>query len=155
MYKSIKELKAQKPSERAQFALDALEEMEKSDLYRVDMGIYHNFTESICFACLGGAAAIKAIKGSFKERTEIIGQYQLRLILDVGVKSEVHFFVDFEDSINSLRMGDVGDAFGLMGYSEMLGDRFNRVIADYMNVSPELFKKDFRKLIKDLREAGY
>jgi hypothetical protein len=148
---NILELEAQTPSQRAQFALDALEEAEKSPLYVVKMNIYHDYTEGKCFACLGGLAAIKAIQGDFQSVFPVVGQCDLYNRLDYETASHI---IKFEDSINSLRMGSIDLFFDYMGLDYSAGALFNRDVAGYYS-DPLKFKKDIKEITKHLQSEGY
>lgn len=149
----LEKLKAQTPSQRAQFALDALEEAEKSPLYVVKMNIYHDYTEAEgkCFACLGGLAAIKAIQGDFSETFPVVSQTGLYSLFDYKTAT---YIIKLEDSINSLRMGSIDLFFDYMGLDYSAGALFNRDVAGYYS-DPLEFKEDIKKIIKHLQSEGY
>ena len=151
MKSSILELKAQTPSQRAQFALDALEEAEKSPLYVVKMNIYHNYTQTQCFACLGGLAAIKAIQGDFSKTFPVVSQTGLYSRLDYETAT---YIIKFEDSINYLRMGSIDLFFDYMGLDYSAGALFNRDVAGYYS-DPLKFKEDIKEITKHLQSEGY
>jgi hypothetical protein len=153
MKSSILKLKAQTPSQRAQFALDALEEAEKSPLYVVKMNIYHDYTEAEgkCFACLGGLAAIKAIQGDFQSIFPVVTQSGIYNRLDYETAS---YIIEFEDSINSLRMGSIDLFFDYMGLDYSAGALFNRDVAGYYS-DPLKFKEDIKEITKHLQSEGY
>lgn len=151
MFLTIEQLKAQTPSQRLQFALDALIEMEQSTLFRVDMGTYHSYDAKqgdggICFACLGGAAAIKAIKGNFNE------------LVNWGCTHEASnaagdlFIKEFEYSLDYARRGEIGNYLKMFNM-ECGKIEKNYVVVDYMD-SPEDFKDDMKSIIKLLKENG-
>lgn len=152
MITTVEELKAQKPSQRAQFALDALEEAERSELFEVDMSHYHCFNYSKCFACLGGLAAVKAIQGDFKRLFKVSTQSELKNVLDSP--DEVEFIINLEDSLNSFRLGYIGSYFAQMGIDSSHGERFNRVVPDY-HTNPYRFKFLLNDIVRQTRERGY
>lgn len=144
----IEELKKQTPSERLQFALDALEEMEKSDLYRVDMGTYHTYSDGVCFACLGGAAAIKAINGGFNT----VVRWQTT---DNAAHSsdDWSFTKNLEYSLDYARQGQLSD------YLEYFERPLSWYIIDDFDVEeyridPSRFKQDIREMIAYLKNKG-
>lgn len=152
MITTIEELEAQTPSQRAQFALDALEEAEKSELFEVNMSHYHCFNYNKCFACLGGLAAVKAIQGDFKRPFKVSTQSELKNVLDSP--DEVEFIINFEDSLNSFRLGYIGSYFAQMGIDSSHGDRFNQVVPGY-HTNPDRFKFMLNDIIKRMKERGY
>lgn len=140
------QMAAQKPSERILFALDALEEAEKSPHFEIDMHRYHTIANDtgICFACLGGCASIKLLKGGFdtKFTNEDVPDFK---------QSDV---VRYEKSLNALRIGEVGLSFQIMNLDRGEGACYDRHITQYYN-NPEQFKVDMLKLVNDLKEDGY
>jgi hypothetical protein len=152
MITTIEELEAQTPSQRAQFALDALKEAEKSELFEVNMSHYHCFNYNKCFACLGGLAAVKAIQGDFKRPFKVSTQSELKNVLDSDF--EVGFIINFEDCLNSFRLGYIGSYFAQMGIDSSHGDRFNQVVPDY-HTNPDRFKLVLNDIVRQMRERGY
>ena len=54
------------PSERIEFALEAMKEIESTGGHGIHMGTYHSVRLNDCFHCCGGAAALK----KFVKKTE-------------------------------------------------------------------------------------
>lgn len=145
-------MKREKPSERLQFALDALIEAEKPEApVKPDMYFWHkidSFDNSKCFACLGGLAAIKRFDLDYKA-----GDGESEAVCSSS-KYDLKTVDDYELSLNNFRTGIVSIAFGHMGIPEDEGQPFNRSITSYHR-NQEQFKDDIRQLIKDLQAAGY
>lgn len=138
-------MRTEKPSERIRYALQALQEFAAQPNCYVDMSTYAK-TDTIngkpaCFACLGGAAAIKRRK-LYNPKTgrlkSIPGRYA------------------YEQSLNHFRLGSVGTGFDLMGLPYEEGKRFDRYIPAYQYLTdPKKFIRKMEKLANDLEKAGY
>lgn len=143
----ITSIEAEKPSERILFALQALEEFEKPDSkVRPNMTkFFFKNSEGICFACLGGMAAIKR----FNLDIDQIHIYSDRYLY--VQKSILH---DYEESLDSARLGWISYMFKEMGLPPNQGGLFTRSITDYKE-DPVAFKQELRQLAADLEKAGY
>jgi len=128
-----------KLSDLIELALGDLIKCERSPKYKIDMGNWHHPRLDKCFICLAGA---------------IIAQS-----LNVDVKTD-YYPSDFNDfterrlnALNFLRGGNVGFAYSTLDERRKLTHFLDRSIISYED-NPGKFKRQMRKLARDLREAG-
>ena len=130
-------------------ALDDLIKCERSDKYLIDMGTWYapdyytaedNFERSKCAICLAGAVMAKRLGNGDKERSPKNYRGNNRGVLY---------------ALDHFRCGDVHRGFKSLNLSRYwVGTKFNRVIVNYSD-DPGKFKRDMRKLSRDLAEAGF
>jgi len=171
-------LKNEKPNERIKFAIEALKEFMQLDNTVVHMRVFHNTIKrdssdkTVCFACLGGAAALKkygiindrnaidstramadfAIENGFGSELEIDHDARLRLFI-----SEANVY---ENSLDAARLGDVESMFSLMGFAKNRSDieagfNLSRLMPEFDEENPEEFFCALETLAKDLEKAGF
>lgn len=133
------------PSVRLATALDDLIAFEQLPYCHVDMYCFHENKGGVCFACLGGASSIMRLDPMARPAT--------RLALECGGVSG-YDLKQFEVSLDAFRVGHVSYAFQCMGLDKNDGFKFNRDITDYHKYR-EGFFRDMRKLVDDLKEAGF
>ena len=138
------------PSGRVLFALEALKEFAAKACCVVEMEDYHYYDDDTCFACLGGAAALKhydIIEDDYKAIDDIAD-----IAAKAGVeKLEVY---RFETSLDCARIGYIATMFHWMKLPPREGDKYKRVIADY-HKDREAFYADMYQLASDLKAGGY
>lgn len=146
MFLTIEQLKAQTPSQRLQFALDALEEAEKSPVIGVSMIRYHSYesTWSKCYACLGGCAAIKAYQGHFNKI--VTWDSRGEAMADMGSD----YVAEFEASLDSARKGYIQE---YLSYFNIKSNHDDMKVAFYGD-GTDSFKQDMRKVIDYLKSKG-
>lgn len=151
------------PSERIEFALEALEEFEANPNCVIDMNHFHYINGSVCFACFGGAAAIKRankIGELIQSRHQLFDSGDwLDIPVDQldsnGAKLDIILQIgEYEASLDRARVGNVSSMFRRMGLDSDDGSLFDREICYYSGNS-ERFKSQMKQLAADLREAGY
>ena len=130
------------PSGRIRFALEAMKEFESRDGCQIHMHWWRRINNGTCFACCGGAARIK--------------RDGLNPSHDNGIQwSESALSANaFEFSLNSARVGWVGDMFDNMDFFFEEGVHFDRDICDYASDADQ-FYADMNKLADDLEAGGY
>lgn len=133
------------PSVRLATALDDLIEFEKLPDCKVDMLRFHALDCGVCFACLGGASAIMRLDPSARP------DRQKELVRAEVLPQEL---MKFEKSLDAFRIGFVSFAFSCMGLDRLVGFEFIRDITDY-HKDREGFFRDMRKLVDDLKAAGF
>ena len=140
------------PSERILFALEALKEFEAKPGCVVDMYMssYHKYKDNTCFACLGGAAALKyykIIEDDYKDIDDMG---------DIAAKAGVSYgeVVYFESSLDCVRVGYINSMFYYMDLPKEEGEKYNRDITDY-HKDREAFYADMYQLAEDLKAGGY
>ncbi|NDU95784.1 hypothetical protein [Spirosoma terrae] len=134
----------EKPSERIQFALDALIKAEQPGSCvtpRMGTWFYTPDDSNHCFACLGGMAALEKTGLTVQEHVRFREQFY----------NELHVY---EDTLDDARDGNLEEMFAKMGLSRKIGVKFDRELVQYWE-DPEQFKTDLRTLISDLQSAGY
>lgn len=131
-----------KPSKLITIALDDLIAVEKSEKYKVDMGEYHLPENGTCSVCFAGAVIAQSLGASSLEElvpSQFSGKIANKLY-----------------ALNELRQGNVEDAVAELGYAEkkqQVAAKYDRRVPEYYN-DPKQFKKDMRKLARDLAKAG-
>lgn len=154
--------KDEKPSERIDYALEALVKFENRKGCEVNMDEFHSYNspnfssdykiDETCFACLGGAAAIqRVIDSELHDEKELI--IDRDLIAHV-TGDEEDTVMEYEASLDAARCGDIPNMFLWMGFPYLEGRPFNRYIADYHDYRDAFFE-DMRKLSSELKAAGY
>lgn len=146
MFLTIEELKAQTPSQRLQFALDALEEAEKSSAVKVNMTRFHCYEPgwSHCYACLGGVAAIKAFQGNFNEIVDWDSRSDVRAAFDHD------YITSFESSLDEARRGYVRSYLYCFDIRVECDDIPVPNYCDYKDG----FKAGIREIIEFLKKEG-
>lgn len=129
-----------KPSDLAELALRDMRKAIRSPLYHISMGQWHDPNET-CAVCAAGS----------------IMAFTLNARRECRIRPE-----DFPkptarklNAIDDLRMGIVSDAFVGLSRSFDKGEKFDRYIYPYRERDRKPFFRDMRRLIKDLRAAGY
>ena len=130
-----------KPSELINVALADLAKVEQSKKYEVDMDTWHDPSAGICYVCLAGAVMAKSLQASPDKSL-------LPSMHNGGLSGKL-------SALDEFRTGDVSWGFSDMGIDveeDVLN--FDRDINDYED-DPKAFKRDMRKLSKDLAKAGF
>jgi len=128
-----------KMSKLIRIALRDLEKAEKSRSYIVDMGTWHLPVDNKCYVCLAGSAmafSLNVKKNEFHTPSDLAGNAEQL------------------SAIDWLREGDVSFAAGdldLRVTNKMR--KMNRSVAQYYE-DPKQFKRDMRKLARDLAAEG-
>ncbi len=149
---------ADKPSDLLEQAMEDLEKTEKSEKYKVDMGLWHRTIDEDdvryssedykkedigrCAICLAGSTMA----------------CRLGIAHDISASPS-----DFDNSIkyklmalDSFRVGSIEDALGWLGksdYAEFLSD-----LPDFIDVTPyesdkEAFKRNMKEIVEMLRKV--
>lgn len=132
-----------KMSDLILLALDDLAKVEKDKRYHVDMWTFHEKNGDKCDVCFAGSV----------------------MAMTLGKKINHRAFPDSfpEDTrwklvaLDELRMGNVGNAADLMDishYQKYCARYFSTEIAKY-ETDKSAFKRDMKKLAKDLAKAGF
>lgn len=133
------------PSQRVRFAIEALKEFEARPNCFVDMELFRESRKygkkNVCFACLGGAAAIKRFK--------LYNPKNNTLKRNSTDKVET-----YEYTLDKVRIGDLGAMFSAMNLGWETGAQFNRDMPGHAE-NPKGFYRALDKLAKDLEKAGY
>jgi len=129
-----------KPSDLIEVALKDLIKCEKSPKYKIDMDDWHSidYGSDICEVCLGGSVMAQTLE------------------TPIGYASP-DFVNEYSNSIKALddfRRGSVGVGFWNLNLDGEEGEVFNREITDYEENAGK-FKRQMRKLARDLRAAGF
>ncbi len=141
------------PSELLTVALDDLKKVERSTRYIVDMDFWHEPTKinhaQKCIVCLAGAAIAKTLN---RDATQNISPGNMEkavpnLCGDTVADSDKIWALD------KLRTVHIKRALYALGYTADLPFE-NRVITPY-NEDRKQFKRDLRKLARDLMDLGY
>ncbi len=146
------------PSELLTVALDDLKKVERSTRYIVDMEFWHLPTKyaigkygynNKCVVCLAGAALAKTLKndpGMWIDpgNPDTVSPVQIG---DNPSDAQKVYALDL------FREGEVRQAMERLGYSEF-DDLNTRSITPY-DENPAQFKRDLRKLARDLMNLGY
>lgn len=129
-----------KPSDLAELALRDMRKAIRSPRYHISMGEWHVPNET-CAVCAAGSIMAFTLNARREDRLE------------------PHAFpaptARKLNAIDDLRMGDVSEAFTTLGRSYAKGEKFDCDIAYYHERDRKPFFRDMRRLIKDLRAAGY
>lgn len=128
-----------KPSELIRVAIADLKKAEKSRLYKIDMGTWHE-PNGKCAVCFAGSVMAFSCKANPKE--EYVGT-------EWGKLNERKF-----EALNAFRRGCCNWAFNDMRLSITAGEKFKREIIPYEK-SPKIFKQQMSQLATDLAKAGY
>ncbi len=129
-----------KPSDLAELALRDMRKAIRSPRYHISMGEWHS-PNATCAVCAAGSIMAFTLNA---RREDIL---------------EPHDFPEPTarklNAIDDLRNGSVGDAFVALGRSYAKGEKFDCDIAYYYEHDRKPFFRDMRRLIRDLRAAGY
>lgn len=128
-----------KPSELIRVALADLVKVERSPKYVVNMEDWHvPIISGVCEVCFAGAVMAKTLEAD----------------RDVFFNPEDMMSMDIEHKLIALDYFRMGDASCRMDYMGLpADDNHDRDIAEYED-DPKAFKKDMRKLAKDLEKEG-
>jgi len=132
-----------KPSELILLALKDLILVECSKSYEIDMGEWHTPRSSFndkCLVCFAGAIMAKTLKIDASEDVD-----------PTDFSNATHSKLE---SLEFFRMGEVGDAFEILGRSYTKGLEFDRNITHYATNAGK-FKREMRKLAADLAAKNY
>jgi hypothetical protein len=129
------------PSRLIDIALDDLEMIEESPIYKVDMTAWHEPALWRCSVCLAGCVI----------STRFGGDHFDNLYPDDFDGAARNVLV----ALDAFRVGDIGDGLALLRYPapDAYGLPLEVPIADYGH-SPVQFKSDMRGLAAMFREAG-
>jgi hypothetical protein len=156
----------------SEFGLNALEKFEQTENCKVAMDVFHSvlkpsdldydyLTKSknpICFACLGGSAALQLIPQD--KWFEIDTTKDLKLFFDKEQNKKIG---DLEFCLNYLRAGYVASAISYTNLNNCSDNVFekayqNQYLITYYHRDKVQFKLDYQNMITDLRkketEAG-
>ena len=130
-----------KPSELITIALEDLAKVEKIKGYKVYMRDWHEPDGKVCSVCAAGA--VMAMRLGVKPQED---------------RAPSNFdgdgLGDKLRAINNLRTGGVYFAFRDLSMDSTVGMRFDRHIPEYED-GRRAFKREMRKLARDLAKAGY
>ena len=129
-----------KPSDLAELALRDMRKAIRSPLYHIDMSVFH-VPNKTCAVCAAGSVMAFTLNGPHNEHRSP-GNWPEHTSRKLY-------------AIDHLRTGNMGTAFAMMDRPSPKGEQFTRVIADYDEDNSKPFFRDMRRLIKDLRAAGY
>ena len=129
-----------KPSDLAELALRDMRRAIRSPLYHINMALFH-VPNDTCAVCAAGSVMAFTL-GVPHNEDRTAGSFP----------EHIHRKLY---AIDNLRGGCIGDAFVELGWSWLKGTMFDRKIAAYYRTNDKPFFRDMRRLIKDLRAAGY
>lgn len=144
-----------KPSGRIRFAVEAAQAFSQLPDCELHMGMYHGVRDDgaqgkpRCFACLGGAAALRRYAIQEAEYPQIRSQYALSRRVPDGAVAR------FESSLEYARTGSTNMMFTRMHLDPFQGQRFEREIPEYDRQDPKPFYDALTALADDLEAAGY
>lgn len=145
----------EKPSERALFAIQALLEFERKENCKIRMSAYHGVFDKVCYACLGGAAALKRFEVPENEYRHIYSVYD---IVPYAHRAHTKFneydLHDYEESLDWFRVGDISMMFKIMDLDAEEGKVFDRNMPIFRIDRAGWFTEAY-KLIEELKQAGY
>lgn len=145
------------PSQRIRFALEALVKFENLENTRVSMVVYHDAVADICWACLGGAAAIELSGVPISDM----------IALEIASTSKLHkhqnYFhtqeglAHFEESLDYIRVGSLGTYLFAFGSPQLGIDGYD--IPNYLEVenyhsNRTLFIEDLTNIADRLEQYG-
>jgi len=128
-----------KPSDLIELALADLIKCERSPKYEIDMSFWHA-ANGICTVCLAGSVMAQSLGVSYNKNS-------LPSYFESDEKSKLR-------ALDCLRNGNVEQAFSSLGKYYADGEKFGREITTYSS-SPGKFKRQMRKLARDLRAGGF
>ena len=145
---TIGDLLQVRPSYTLCVGLTALQEFENTQGCRVIMTRFHDYDAKTCFACLGGAAALKVLGVAYNTPVK-----NYAALADLAKVSQLQL-QDYEYTFEYFRNGDIGNAFNQMQCGYYDGVKFNRPIRGY-HQNPDGFFADMYELADELEAAGF
>lgn len=129
-----------KPSDLIDLALADLEKAEKSDDYIIEMNVWHKPNDDgKCLVCLAGA--VMAFSLNFDR--------EMKYVLANMPKNNQHKM----SALNHFRYGAIRTGFNYMGIPFEADQPQERYITPY-DESPEEFKSQIKRMVKEIRECG-
>ena len=131
-----------KPSDLLDIALEDLQLVQEDNEYELRMEFWHeyNHKNDKCFVCLAGAVLSFSLSCNREVNVELC---------DFTPKVK-----DRLTAINSLRIGDVEEAFRLLRLNQDEGAKFNRRVSSYRDL-PEEAVAEWQKLASDLKRTHF
>lgn len=136
------------PSKLIWDGLVALREFESRKNCQVDMTSWFDTNNSgVCFACLGGAYALKSLVPPLLHKSLI------HAVVD-GFSDSQHIIGNLELALNSARQGEIGNLFSRIGLRYEDGHPFARHITNY-RIDRKRFYSEMEELATELQQAGF